>query len=515
MFKILTTDGVFLDLNEDWETEIEIENPIFSTDSVPVAFSTSVLLPPSGTNVVRLGYVAAQKQVPEVLELDVLLQVDGFLLAEGKLQFDGITEDGDLEYTFTSRSMDEEWGKKLYELPSVSDAQGREFPVIIKSNATGYSVFDTSIRGRVAPNVKYYNVGALYSTSERDKLPALPVDVLLSGIPRFAYGGEFAGIYILGTYREKIVQADVSTNTLPDASILDLVRNLAKIYCLFIFQDGRNYVMKGIDTLLSGTPEDWSAKVSDEFESGLEKAQGYKFGYAGDESETDETDPADFIEESADIESMFTRIQGATIGTDYQKVLITSMDYVFSCKISSNNPNVDFLFDILSRRTPAIESVAGDDQFDNSTTLRLVKCAPTKVDSGYADNGVTFAIAPVIDVITPGTQRPTEIIIGEMVEHQLIDGPAYGDVANVWFEYDAPSIRPQALTAYHSAFMAWLAKDRQTISAELDLKAYEINAFRFWKPVLFANKAWIVRKLSVTLSAKAGITSVNGEFVAR
>ena len=63
--------------------------------------------------------------------------------------------------------------------------------------------------------------------------------------------------------------------------------------------------------------------------------------------------------------------------------------------------------------------------------------------------------------------------------------------------------------------MTWLAKDRQTISAELNLKAYEINAFRFWKPVIFANKAWIVRKLSVTLSAKAGITSVNGEFVAR
>ena len=155
MFKILTTDGVFLDLNEDWETEIEIENPIFSTDSVPVAFSTSVLLPPTETNIVRLKYVAAQKQAPEVLELEVLLQVDGFRLAEGKLQFDGITEDGDLEYIFTSRSLDEEWGKKLYELPSVSDAQGREFPIIIKSNATGYCVFDTSISGLVQPNIKY------------------------------------------------------------------------------------------------------------------------------------------------------------------------------------------------------------------------------------------------------------------------------------------------------------------------------------------------------------------------
>lgn len=512
MFKILTTDGVFLDLNEDWETEIEIENPIFSTDSVPVAFSTSVLLPPTETNIVRLKYVAAQKQAPEVLELEVLLQVDGFRLAEGKLQFDGITEDGDLEYIFTSRSLDEEWGKKLYELPSVSDAQGREFPIIIKSNATGYCVFDTSISGRVQPNIKYYNVG---TSGNRDRIPALPVDVLLRGIPRFVYKGEFDGIYILGTYREEIGQADINTNTLPDASVLDLVRNLAKIYCLFIFQDGRDYVMKGIDTLLNGTPEDWSTKISDEFESGLEKAQGYKFGYAGDESETDETDPAEFIEESADIESLFTRIQGATIGTDYQKVLITSMGYIYSCKKSSDGSNLDMLFDILTRKGHSIQSVTGEDQFDNSTEIQLVKCAPTRVDWGYADEGVTFAIAPIIDVITPGTKRPTEIIIGEMHDHQLIDGPAFGNIDDGWFDYDAPSIRTQVLTSYHSAFMAWLAKDRQTISAELNLKAYEINAFRFWKPVLFANKAWIVRKLSVTLSAKAGITSVNGEFVAR
>ena len=63
MFKILTTDGVFLDLNEDWETEIEIENPIFSTDSVPVAFSTSVLLP---THLKSSGNVCISARSPVV-----------------------------------------------------------------------------------------------------------------------------------------------------------------------------------------------------------------------------------------------------------------------------------------------------------------------------------------------------------------------------------------------------------------------------------------------------------------
>ena len=514
MFKILTTDGVFLDLNEDWETEIEMENPIFSTDSVPVAFSTSVLLPPTENNVLKLRYVAAQKQAPEVLELDVSLQVDSFLMMEGKLNFEGITEDGDLEYIFTARSLDEEWGKKLYELPSVLDGAGREFPVIIKSNATGYSVFDNSINGRVDPNIKYYNVGS--GLSNRDRIPALPVNALLGNIPRFAYHQEFDGIYILGNYREEIGQTDLSTNTLPDASVLDLVRNLAKIYCLCIFQDGRQYVLKDMSSILGGTPADWSSKVSDEFESGIEKAQGYKFAYAGDDSEADETDPAEFIDESGDIESLFTRIQGATIGTEYKKVLITSIGYMYSCKVSSwNQAGHDFLFDILSRRDTAIESSAGDGQFDNSTELRLVKCAPTKLASGYADEFVEFAMAPIIDVITPGTKRPTEIIIGLLHEHQFVDGPIVGSIDNGWYKYDAPSIRPTVIRSYHSAFMNWLAQERQTVSAELNLAAYEINAFRFWMPVIFSNKVWIVRKLAITLSPKDGITSVNGEFVAR
>ena len=55
---------------------------------------------------------------------------------------------------------------------------------------------------------------------------------------------------------------------------------------------------------------------------------------------------------------------------------------------------------------------------------------------------------------------------------------------------------------YHTEFEAWLAKDRQIISMDIDLSMQDINNFRMWQVVTVRNQLFLVKRLTLRLSTK-------------
>ena len=55
---------------------------------------------------------------------------------------------------------------------------------------------------------------------------------------------------------------------------------------------------------------------------------------------------------------------------------------------------------------------------------------------------------------------------------------------------------------FHTEFEAWLAKDRQIISMDIDLSMQDINNFRMWHVVTVRNRLFLVKRLTLRLSAR-------------
>ena len=56
-------------------------------------------------------------------------------------------------------------------------------------------------------------------------------------------------------------------------------------------------------------------------------------------------------------------------------------------------------------------------------------------------------------------------------------------------------------------------KDKISVTGQVKLTAFELSAFKMYRKVYFRGREWIVKKLSVTMSALSDTLDVTGEFV--
>lgn len=532
MVDILTDTGVFLDLDPDAEFEITIENPLLQDDRIPVPFSTAISFLPTPTNKAVFGYLNTMMLQPTVREVGASILVGGIPLYAGTLIYDSIDENGRINYTFSGKDLETEWAAKIWELDLSGDVY---YPLVVdaaKTAAAGIGVKET---GQRPGNL--YNVDGKYRNSpddtsrQRMKIPAVPAGTILGSRVSF---GQISGaldylgmIVVFGTYADALPNA---FSALPDIGFADFVQALCRMFCAAVFQDGGEYrIVSAPDILGAGASLDWDGKVSDRFRATSAGAEGYALGY----SDGEEGDSADSDETAATLAAV---VSGAE--ADYEVAKHTPTGDLYSRKVNtvsmigvtghSSTGNiygqVGTIDEILIDRVGASGMArAGEEQEKEKAIdigFRLPKCAPagwTKRRDGQAAV-TTLRMAPILSLPATGADRPTDVYIALYGNGQACDKGvvvANPDNAASSDQNLGLSLAPDALfERYHQEYAAWLARDRQLLSVDLNLTPTELAAFRMWQTVRVRSRNWLVSKLSVRISAAVAGIDVSGDLIA-
>lgn len=506
MLRIITENGRDLDLKQGMEIEFEMVNPIFEKDFAPVTFSTNIQFPPSDANKEIFGYLPAIKMEPRIKELPCYIQLDGAVIYHGKLCFDGIDEDGYLEYIFTENTLSiQEIGCKTFIDNNVTS---RYFPLMVKQQETAHSIFSeegTTVSEnieQVDPEIKYYN--HIHSNTPQTTLvPCALISKIL----------ESAGIdYEQGSFLESaaIIAWD------DEKSVADTIQEICKLFCARIFKDGASFIIKPLQDILEcSSARDWSKIVSDKFSSQSLKAEPYTIAY---ENNQKAASPSAVAGTYTSIEDMVsTRISDYVSGRyrtrNYKCVKVNHANFkayysVIVHFIKSGTEYGEILTDFLGYEKNAS---AGREGETLSIGMHLVECTIINEQFGILNNRPNM-LAPIIP------SSPSGIYIGRLYPiptmDQLVDG-TYPSVKSssidtcVGESLDTESI----YNKYHQAFGSYVSENRQILIADVNLSSLELGQFRMWDPIIFANRKWLVKKLTITVDAVHGIQNSKGEFV--
>lgn len=508
MFQIITTRGERLDLKPDWEIEIDIENPIFSTDTIPVAFSTSILLPPSRNNCSILGYLAALKMPPKVKTLGVQLLMSQQTFFSGQLEYDGITEDGDLEYTFTEKSTSRSFEGKLTD---IIKPLTKRYPVLLKEESAGISIWNED-EGKIDADAKFYNY-------DQNEVPAVLVSTILS-----ALGITNASRYLFDNIAVLVGKTDMTAS--------EFLQNLCKMFCCRIARSPAGLTLISIDELLTDDRyDDYQAKVSDVFSAKAQKPQGYVFKYANDrlgriahDNSFDHLDDVRRYYIAHSINEYRTVLYYLLGDPDYinpqYTEIISIKSHAVQIKYSGYTKSViEFLADIVGHfQEETINTNIDGEQFDSSTGFKLPECVPVCTMDPIISSGILFPQEYCIMAPRVPSSGVEGIYVGRLIapigvkRYQLIDKIFYGQDGT--YKETTPSL--DSLTVYnnfHKTFAEWLESTHQIIEADVLMSPNEINNLQLGKKLAFAHKLWLIKKLSINLNTSSEMLSVHGEFI--
>lgn len=508
MLQIITTRGERLDLKPDWEIEIDIESPIFAADTIPVAFSTSILLPPSRNNCSLLGYLAALKMPPSVKTLGVKLLMSQQVLLVGRLEYGGITEDGDLEYTFTEKSTSRSFEGKLTD---IIKPLTKRYPVLLKEEAAGISIWNED-EGKIDADAKFYNY-------DQNEVPAVLVSTILS-----ALGITNASRYLFNNIAVLVGKTDMTAS--------EFLQNLCKMFCCRIVRSLTGLTLISVDEALGNDRyDDYQAKVSDVFSAKAQKPQGYVFKYANDRlgrvAHDDSFDHLDDVRRyyiANSINEYRTVLYHLLGDPDYinpqYAEIISIKSHAVQIKYSGYTKSViEFLADIVGHfQEETINTDIDGEQFDSSTGFKLPECVPVCTMDPIISSGSLFPQEYCIMAPRVPSSGVEGVYVGRLIapigvkRYQLIDKIFYGQDGT--YKETTPSLDPLTVyNSFHKTFAEWLESAHQIIEADVLMSPNEINNLQLGKKFAFAHKLWLIKKLSITLNTSSELLSVHGEFI--
>ena len=536
MIEIRTKTGVSLDLAPDTEFEIEMSNPLLEGDGIPVAFSTSITFPPSETNRTVFGYLPAMMLPPTVLRVGAFIFCNGIQLLSGSLVYDSLDENGDLNYTFTEREIDDDLNKKIWQL-DLPHSQTSSEPRLPTADQLAANVRAGSVSGVGAPFLfdpdgavtKFHNIPE--RTTDTRFTPCVSVRRLINAVPAFSLDDQGAvyslsEIYILGLHKE------FSGNTkgygdylsiarsLPDVTLFDVIKEVCKMLCATIYKNGDKYELVNFALVGYFVTNDWDAKVCDTFSLTAEPAQGYGFGWPKDDNGNSGEVSGEITTVSTLKAVLDARQYGQYVPVRHEGVL--SIPGTFDTY--SVSPNYVMLEAHESVQVCELLNVYDDDidedingnKVDNHMSATLIKNVPTHYerevwdeDDSYPQGGVWIQVADVyrmagqVKFPADGSERDSKIVFGLYGTGQMVGkGIKMLDNGN-----DAGSGYGYSLAAYslaerHQQYREWLAKDRQIVSVDLNLDLNDIASFRFWHSVMIRSRKFIVKRLTLRISAR-------------
>lgn len=571
MIEIVTSDGIYLDIAPETEFTLEMENPLFGSDSIVSAFSTQIIFPSTEVNRKVFGWPDAMMLPPSVKSIDASIFFDGIVLMEGTLKYESI-EDRELNYTFTANTLDSRFQQKICDVPinvggvsryaSVDDMleairedqePGVHMPVIVDQAETetvenwGSTTTDVAAR-------KYINYPFAPLPGDLRTMPVIDVmHILRYGSFLFERDTVIAqkatSLSIVGQY---ILSADKLSDTvftrtegyfdfatyLPDITFLELLNILCGIFAARIYQDGSTYRMIRTDAVLSGTVVDLSHKVFDTYSSGIEVGKKYIIGYAGNVSNDYNIDHLEDDIADGDVDVLLASWSVLFCPTDSNDRIRDSQYHIayhqgsgqcYSFRLPEPNfyssGGLSVLIDTIYR--PAVDHSIGSSEEDKEE-VRIqaapVKCAPVSLpaflesDGSYREwwpGGNYLRVAPIV-TIPDKADRGKDVLIGCYGSRQLSDCGMIMDP-----EDQSDAVIPDGLSlstddlfeAYHKRLAEWLAIDRQTVTIGLSLTTEDVASWRLFHRFYFQSRMWICKKLSVTFRSGSSSFEAEGEFV--
>lgn len=183
--------------------------------------------------------------------------------------------------------------------------------------------------------------------------------------------------------------------------------------------------------------------------------------------------------------------------------------------------------EILNVQDDDIDEDIDGNKVDNHMSASLIKNVPVwyereewDEDDSYPQGGVWVQVANLyrmagqVTFPADGSDRDSNIIFGIFEDSQLVGkGIKMTDAGGDAAVSSGYSLAAYALAARHEAYRAWLAKDRQVISVGLDLNLQDIANFRFWHAVMIRSRKFIVKRLTLRLSAKRDGILASAELI--
>lgn len=579
MIRILTDKGVSLDIDPSAEFEIEYENPMLDDSHMPVPYSTAVALLPSATNCKALGYFPSMMLEPITKNIPVTIEAGGIPLFSGALTYDSI-EDGKLNYTFSGRDMEAEWSKKIWQLDIFSykganvgnvikdvvngNISGVSAPLMVNPSSVADSVYkdDSGKTNRVDVNAKYLNcpliiadegISAYGIFAYSGFTPVIDIDRILAAFPDvWSARPSFSPLAIVGRYPSSVLHYKIRridggasaaeqarpsysegnynlAETLPDITMAELVKNLAKIHCAAVYYDGDKLKYVRFNDVVAASAEDWSGKISDEYSLDKEDICQYTFGFADDDSSgygssslTEAT-----IADEVPMVAGLSKVLAAAGAGDYTAVQEAFTGDVFSGKFIYFRGNKVYLEDMVFHNTKSRESeVPGSDasSFDAKSDFTPVRTIPEVLYKGTPSSSYSpiYRVAPLVAQIPSDSDRDTKVYVGYVYGGQMSDsgytlGPDGKDLfcGGPLTKLDYPSLMSvdDLWMEYHENFATWLSSERQCVTADLNLSLFDICNFRMYQLVYFNARRWVVRKLTLTFNVNSDSVSARGEFL--
>lgn len=536
MIEILTRSGVFLELAPDSGFEIEMNNPILESDRIPVAFSTAISFPPSETNRSVFGYLPAMLLPPSVKMVSgVRILSGGIPILAGSLIYDSLDENGNLVYSFTEKDVVDVLNEKLHKLTNLPSSR-------IHGGLTADELV-SQIRSGLEPGIgapvlydpegsvfKFHNLP--FSNYKSRFTPCVALSRLFSDIPvgiRFPEGMSFSilGLYKPFTGNEKGYGDRLRiAETLPDVTLLDVLKEYCKMTCSFVFIDSGYYSVIPFSQLSIDNPIDWDEKISDIHSFTIEKASGYGFGYQKEEV----SDNGEATDEFVSV-STLKGVLGARRVGKYTPVRCTLTGDAYSVPPHSvslvSNYDADAC-EILNVDDEDYDNEIDGEKTDNRLSASLIRNVPVcfrhetwepddeddpQGHGTWMTDEEHYRVAGLVSFPADGGERDSKIIIGEFGSGQLV-GKGYGmSDGGADLQVGSGLTARQLYSLYHRSFAAWLAKDRQVISVDVNLTMEDISAFRMWQVVTVRNRLFLVKRLNLSVSTMSERILCSAELI--
>ena len=572
MIEIITDTGVSLDMSPEAEFEVEIENPIMTDDFIPAPFSTPIDLLPTPKNCRVFSWLPDTVFTTLIKTVKSSIVFNVLVLFSGKLVYDAV-EDGLLKFTFSGSASTES-----LENMDISECVPGSHKIIdfagLDNLVQGYDdvmqlpliINEQNLANRVGKDdlllyEKFHNYNPAYDSSFYTT-PVLRVRHLIAGAferlgmylsePTFLYN-DYRYLSLICQYKPLVTDPETGrydpdgddsfsiVETLPKMSALDLIVNVAKLFCCAVFRVGNAFCIRPISsTVRQSTQISWDDKVADGFTLGMEPRQKYKFGYGNDSSECtisyaqiqNSIGPGvDDVKEVFTYKDLFDKMSGNTSATVCLR--LSSQDdietHCFSGFWESDSKRGEFVFDQIYRPIAAVENPLEEeedvDTIDKSVDFSLAKCIPLVDQLEYKTDPTHNHAwhAAVIPIPSVGSERGSEAFVG-LVDRQgyggsytkyiITDNGHYFNNLHTESQLADADLSPAAMfEKYHRPYAEWLGKDRVTVSADLCLTAADIHNLDLSSKVHFRGKRWLIKKLSVTLSAGSDVLMCSGEFI--
>ena len=570
MIKIVA-NGVALDLPADLSLQLTIENPILSTDRIPVAYTTNIDFPGTQTNLQVFGFQDKLLLRPTVEKVPATLYVNELRIVDGTLCFDSY-EDRAIKASFVGASIDDVLSKDLSSIDlqrwifgELTAEEQVRYLKLLNSGRDGNEVFvcapvatAENPRG-MADFINEYTSG--YSTSRMIEgtlsryfldcySPAIRLPYLLSKLmssdmifKNFDLS-RFNDVVLLTGRNPEVGTYDVGklggldsisespeqyafslSASLPPTAAGELMKELFKLFCMSVyFVDGQYVAHLNGQIIGDKDFEDWNDRTADAYAISIERGQKYKYGFSSYENDFKMPDSMITVTGVVDMLAHPEPFSEET----YFFIESTNEVYLRDGYRDTPTSEPDYQYKMVYQGYLSASDSGGEDSYDATVNVSVprVKFGPGIRVAGGASQWQTV---PVIDASWSDGRLSNfclAIYLGylpRLNENGDTTRPTSSYPVLSPTAYDMLGIRRSEASItwagdnglynrYHKGFAEWIGRDRIRFRTEVNLSAIDLKNLQLFKKKLIGGKKFLIATINVEIDHE-GVLPADVEFV--